>query len=477
MAGRVVPASPTLEDPAVARLSEVLGGPGGVHARGRSWTPLLVGCLLAGLLVALGAGLRAGCETDGWSAASPDFGPGCFSSLPAGHVASGGAEGVWPYGDRVGDPAAEPSPGTSAVRYAVNGDHALAGATYLRAALSALVAPDADVLDERGSLPVEDLYRDADVRAEASATILLAGVLVGLAAMLVVLVVARTRPARAWDGVLVAASPLLVVAALVDVRLVGVAMAVGALLCVRRGRALPAGLMLGVAVTMTWSAWLVLAGLLVALAAGALGRGARARVPGADPLTLVLTTALTWLAVSLPAIVTGAGVWRAGWRAALDDALGAGSVQWVGTAVGGGALASYPLVALGVLALWIATVAVLAFRAPLPPRPEQVVLLVVAVGVALLAAGPADVLVVLPFAVLARPRLEPLLAWQAVELVHAATLWFTTGGALMSGSAAVDGPLAALVVLRVVALLALVGWVVRDVAMPSWDPVRAERVS
>ncbi|WP_447644153.1 hypothetical protein [Nocardioides zeae] len=52
-----------------------------------------------------------------------------------------------------------------------------------------------------------DLYRDADVRAEAAATITWAAVLVALAAMLVVLLVARTRPLRAWDGVLVAASP------------------------------------------------------------------------------------------------------------------------------------------------------------------------------------------------------------------------------------------------------------------------------
>lgn len=472
---RPSPPSPTLEDPAVARLSEVLGGPGGLHARGRWWTPLLTGCLLAGLLVVLGAGLRAGCSTDGWTADSPDFAPGCFSALPHAYVAQGGAEGVWPYGERVGDPSATPPAGEAPARYRVEGTQALAGATYLHAALASLVAPAADVREERAGLPVADLYRDHDVRAEAAATILWAAVLVGLAAMLVALVVARVRPLRAWDGVLVAASPLLAVAALVDVGLFGVALAVGALLAVRRRKALAAGLMLGAAVTLTWAAWLVLAGLLVALAARALARDVAARTPGADPLVLVLVTALTWVAVSLPALVTGAGVWRAGWRAALDEAAGTGSVRWVGTAAGGGGLPAYPLVALVVLALWIAAVAALAFRAPRPPRPEQVVLLVVAVGAVLFAAGPADVLVVLPFAVLARPRLEPLLAWQAVELAHAAVLWWTTTGALASGSSTNDAPLAALTVLRVVALLALAGWVVRDVAMPSRDPVGGER--
>lgn len=472
---RPSPVPPTLDDPAVGRLSEVLGGPGGLHARGRWWTPLLVGCLLAGLLVVLGAGLRAGCSTDGWTADSPDFAPGCFSALPHAYVAQGGAEGAWPYGERVGDPSATPAPGETPARYAVEGSHALAGATYLHAALASLVAPGADVRDARAGVPVVDLYRDADVRAEAAATITWAAVLVALAAMLVVLLVARTRPLRAWDGVLVAASPLLAVAALVDVGLVGVAFAVGAVLAVRRGRALAAGLMLGVAGTLGWAAWLVLVGLLVALAARALARDGAVRSPGADPLVLVGATALTWLTVSLPAIVTGAGVWRDGWRAALEEAAGTGSLRWIGTAAGGGALPAYPLVALVVLALWIGAVAVLAFRAPRPPRPEQVVLLVVAVGAVLFAAGPADVLVVLPLAVLARPRLEPLLVWQGVELAHAAVLWWTTTGALASGSTTNDAPLAALTALRVVALLALAGWVVRDVAMPSRDPIGEER--
>lgn len=476
------PVVPTRDDPGVAELSEVLGGPGGAHARVRGWAPLAAGLLVAALLVLAGAGLRAGCTTPAWGADSTQLGPGCFSALPGAYVAGGGAERTWPYGEGVGDPVAARSASDPVARYAAGPDHALVGATMLRAALADVVAPD-DVAG-RASEPVEDLYRDDAVQAEAADTILVAAGVVGAAALALVLVVARFRAGRTvagrpvagrpWDGVLLAASPLLALAALVDVSLVGVALAAAGVLAVRRHQPLLAGALLGLGLGFAWVAWAVLLGLVAAL----VGAVATRRVPALSLGAFGAATVGGWVVVSLPAIVTGPGVWAAGWTAALDGAGAPGSLRAVAETLRGGAVPAYPLVALVVLLIWAATLAVVLVArrgAARPPRVEQVVLAVVAVAVALLGAGPADALAVLPFAVLALPRLWPLLGWQLVELAHAAVLWWTTTGALVRGETVVEGPLAAMTLLRVVALLLLAGVVVRAAAMPSQDPLGAER--
>lgn len=463
--------TPSLDDPGVAELSGVLGGPGGVHARTRGWPPLVAGLLVAALLLIVGAGLRAGCSTPGWSADSSQFGPGCFSALPAAYVAEGGAEGVWPYGGSVGDTAAARTAGDPVVRHDVGPGHALAGATLLRAALADAVAPGGDVRDARSRVPVEDLYRDDDVRAEAADALLVAAVVVAAALLALVVVVGRFRGSRPWDGVLLAASPLVVVGALVDVTLVGVALAAAGVLAVRRRQPVLAGVLVGAGLGFAWVAWAVALGLLVALLPT---RGASARawlVGGASALG-------AWLVVSLPALLTGPGVWAAGWAALLDGRGAPGSLRAVAETVRDGAIPAYGLVAGAVLLVWAVTLAaVVGVRrgSARPPRVEQAVFLVVAVAVVLFGASPLDGLCVLPFAVLALPRVWPLLGWQLVELAHAATLWWTTTGLLMRGETVVEGPLAAMTLLRAVALGALVAVVVRDVAMPSRDPVGLER--
>ncbi|MDT9592949.1 hypothetical protein RDV89_07705 [Nocardioides zeae] len=462
--------APSVDDPGVAALSGVLGGPGGRFARPRRWAPLLVGVLVAGLVVLVGAGLRAGCEQDGWQADSSRFAPVCFSALPATYVADGGAQDLWPYGSAVGDTAAPREPGSPVVRYDAGPDHALVGLTLVRAGLADLVGPDETTAAARGSQPVEDLYRDDDVRAEASATLSAAAVLVLGALVALVVAVGRWRASRPWDGVLVATAPVVAIAGLVDLSLVGVALAVGGVLAARRSRWLAAGVMLGGALTFAWTAWAVLLAVLVAVVA------ARRALP--DVLALAGSAAGTWLALSLPAVLTGPGVWAAGWAAAFDAPAAPGSVRAVVEAVRGGEVPAYPLVALVVLLVWTAAVGVVVAqrRRSRPVRLEQVCLLVVAVAVGLLGGGPAAALWVLPFAVLALPRVVPLLGWQLVEVAYAATVWWTTDGALVRGETPVEGPLAAMTLLRLVALGSLAALVVRDVAIPSSDPVAEERM-
>lgn len=460
---------PSLDDPAVGELSNLVGGPGGTHARTRRWAPLVVGLLVAASLVALGAGLRAGCTAEGWSTESPDFTPGCFSALPGDYVTGGGAAGLWPYASAIG--ASTPGPDGLEERYEAGPSHALAGATVLQAAIADLAAPDAATRDERGAASPQALADEQDVRAEAARSLWWAAGLIAVAWAGLVLTVARFRAGspvgRPWDAVLLAAAPVAFVGGLVDLSLIAVTLASAAVLALRRGSMPLAGAFLGAGLAFGWVAWAVAAALGVVVAA----RGARF-----DARVLAAAVA-TWLLVSLPALLTGPGVWLEGWRRVLDSAGSRGSVHGVVEAVSGGRVPAYTVVALVVLLGWVVALGViLRWRGPaLPPRIEQVCLLIVAPAVVLLGSGPSAALAVLPFAVLALPRVWPLLGWQLVEVVYAATLWWTLDGDLMRSDAIVEGPLAAMTLLRVVALLGLTALVVRDVALPSYDVIGAER--
>ncbi|MDF9716687.1 DUF2029 domain-containing protein [Nocardioides sp. ChNu-153] len=454
-------AVPTQEDPAAAALSEVLGGPAGVHARATRWVPLAVAGVLAVLSVVLGLVARADCPDPGWSGAGTTWTEAsCFSALPGAYVASGAAEGAAPYDDAVGDV-------DDGARHSAGAGHVLVGATYLRGVLGALVAPtDPAVTDRRSLVPTADLPRDDDVRAEAGRVLLPAAVLVALAALVLVVAMARHRAERPWDGVLVAAAPLLLVTGLADVDLVGVALAVGGLVAAGRGRALVAGALLGLGLTVTWSAGLVLLAVVAA-------RARRGATPAA--LRTAGAAALVWLGVTLSAVVGGPDAWRAGWVETLVGPATPGSLRFAVEQTVGRELPAYVPVALVVLALWTAAVLLVERRAPRPARPEQLALVLVAVAVALLGAGPTAGLAVLPLAVLALPRLLPLLAWQVVEIVHALVLWWTAAGYLDSGSEPAAGPLVVLGLVRFGALVALAGLVVRDVVMPSYDVLAPAR--
>lgn len=438
---------PSLDDPAVGELSNVLGGPGGAYARTRAWAPLVVALLIAGVLVALGAGLRAGCAPPD-PAGSPDFAPPCFSALPGDYVASGGAVDAWPYGALVGDPSAPLEAGMAAPRYEVEPAHALAGLTLAKAGLVDLAGEDA-----------ED-------------TLWWATLLVGSAMLALLVVVARFRARsltqRPWDAVLVASAPVVLIGALVDLTLIGVALGVVAALLVRRGSYALAGAFLGLGLGFSWGAWAVLAALLIMLVVGRRALG--------EVMAFVAATAGAWILVSLPALLTGPDVWLRGWGLVFDSTGEPGSVQALVEAVSDTDVPAYAAVVVPVLALWSVALGVLLVRrGSVPPRIEQVCLLVVAPAVALLGAGPQAALWVLPFAVLARPRVWPLLGWQLVEVAYAAVLWWTTDGLLLRSDVIVEGPLAAATLLRVVALLGFLALVVRDVALPSHDVIGAER--
>ena len=94
---------PTREDPAVAALSEGLGGPAGDHAgRHPWWTPVRVVLAIAALCFAVGMGQKGNCYADGWQDGQARYTHMCYSDLPYLYTGRGLAELAWPYTD---DPA------------------------------------------------------------------------------------------------------------------------------------------------------------------------------------------------------------------------------------------------------------------------------------------------------------------------------------------------------------------------------------
>lgn len=121
-------------------------------------------------------------------------------------------------------------------------------------------------------------------------------------------------------------------------------------------------------------------------------------------------------------------------------------------------------------------VGLLALRAPTQPRLASLAFLAVAVFVmANKVWSPQYDLWLLPLAALARPRWRDLAIWQAGSVVYFLGVWLY----LLSGydRGLSQGGYDAVLLAHLACLLWLVGVVVRDVLVPSRDPVRASGVA
>src|SRR5262249_30199056 len=112
------------------------------------------------------------------------------------------------------------------------------------------------------------------------------------------------------------------------------------------------------------------------------------------------------------------------------------------------------------------------FRAPQRPRFAQLAFLAVAIFIITNKVwSPQYALWLLPLAALARPRIRDLAIWQAGEVIYFFGVWLYLLGGFDRGLP--ENAYNVLLVGRLLGLLWLVGVVVRDVLVPSRDPVRA----
>jgi uncharacterized membrane protein len=437
---------PSWVDRVAAQASEAVGGPWGRHAEtGRAlfWTPLRVCLLFATSVLAVAWAKQAPCSAGDWSG-SRQYTHFCYSDAVPLFGSYGLGDGALPYLD-------------ATVEYPV-----------LTGVLMALAAAGSRLYDTAaravGLLP--------DVPPVQSYTVLTC-LLLSVCALLLVRAVLGLAGRRPWDAAMIGLSPLLLVHAFTNWDLLAVALATFGMLAWARSRPVLAGMLLGLGIAAKFYPLLLLGVLFVlCLRAGRLHAWA----------TTVTAAAVTWAVVNVPVAALAPDNWawffvfsrqrpanpESIWNIALhltdhrilDGALPAGQTPSVLNAV----------VTVSLLAL-AAGVAWLALAAPVRPRVAQLAFLLVA-GFLLLNKvwSPQFSLWLLPLAVLARPRWRSLLLWQATEvLVWVVTMlhylgtdnrgieveWFFLG-----------------VGLRDVAVLVLMGLVVRDVLRPDDDVVR-----
>ncbi|NMM23648.1 MAG: DUF2029 domain-containing protein [Phycicoccus sp.] len=409
--------APTRADPVAAAASEVIGGPFGRyaalsrHAARSAWQPaaaILMG--LSSLTIALGVLQKAHCLGKGWN--TPDqFWHACYSDLPIVYQSAGLGHAM-PY-----LPGAKPL------------DQPLISGLVMW--LVGLAVPD-------GSARVQQQWYFA-----------LWAVLITVIVMVLVAITAASVPAAPWRAAHVALSPVLVLAGLVSVDLLGVMLASAALLAWGRGKVLMAGVLLGLAISARSYPLLLLVA--IGLLAVRSGRVAAWR-------QLAGTALATWFAVSLPWLVMNAdallSVYRSWWRAEASY----GSVWMVPTLMGRvlpqGAVT--PLAILG----WVAALAVGAlFALSLDRRPTVAEVSLVMLVVVIVTGKSVPVqagLWLVPLIALIGMQWRDHLVWAAFELAYFVAVWLYIAGLSKPDRGLPSGAYALLLVLRLAAMLFVV---------------------
>jgi uncharacterized membrane protein len=437
---------PSWVDPVAAQASEAVGGPWGRHAvtgRALFWTPLRVCLLFTTIVLALAWIKQQPCAAGDWTG-SRQYTHFCYSDAVPLFGAYGLDDGDQPYLD-------------AKVEYPV-----------LTGGLMALAAAGGRVYD--GAAAAFGLLPDVPaVESYYVVTCLLLSLL-GLLLVRAVLGLSGRRP---WDAAMVGLSPLLLFHAFTNWDLLAVALTAFAMFAWARSRPALAGVLFGLAVAAKFYPLLLLGALFVlCLRAGRLGLWWR-----------TASAALAaWAVVNVPIAVLAPDNWS--WffvfsrqRGANPESIWNMLIHARGETLFDGPLAAgqvpdvlNTVVTVSLLA-FAAGVAWLALAAPVRPRVAQIAFLLVA-GFLLLNKvwSPQFSLWLLPLAVLARPRWRSLLLWQATEvLVWVVTMLHYLGTA----NRGIEVEWFFLGVgLRDVAVLVLMGLVVRDVLRPDGDVVR-----
>lgn len=436
--------APSVTDPLLSRLSQRLGGPAGRHAGngGSWWNPIRVALLVGSVVYLAGMAFRLPCRITVAGQSIDQYGDMCYSDIPLLFSGRGLLQGNIPYLDSGDYPVLE---------YPVLTGWFL---ELERRITLLLGAPSGSGLTDQQAVDATLTFLDVNQ------------VVLGALFLVTVWAQARTVPGRAWDAMLVAASPCVATAALVNWDLLPVALTATALLAWSRRRPGLAGLLLGLGMAAKlYPAFLLGPLLLLCL------RGRRMPAFG----TALASFALGWLVVNLPALLLAPQAWLSFWRFNSERSGDFGSIWYVFS------LAGFPvphlnLVSAGLFALACLAVGLLILLAPARPRLGSVAFLVVAAFLMTNKVySPQYVLWLLPLVALARPRWRPFLVWQAAEALVLVTRYYYFAGAGAVGASGLSlGWFVGAVALRDVTLAVLAGFVVRDILQPERDDVRLD---
>jgi uncharacterized membrane protein len=428
---------PSLTDGFVAAVSQRFGGPLGRHAAvgGRWWNPVRVALLTGTLVYLAGVVFRLPCRHGG-----DYFKNLCYSDIPLLYPGRGLMQGNTPYLDSGDYPVLE---------YPVFTGYFLELERIITRLLGGAQGTD---------LTAEQQARSTLMFVDVNT------VLLGALFLIAVWAQVRTVPTRPWDGMMLAASPCVAAAALINWDMLPVALTCCAMLAWSGRRPGLAGVLFGLGIAAKLYPVFLLGPLfLLCLRSRRL----------ADFFTTLSTCVVTWGLVNIPVLWFAPDAWRSFWQFNSERDGDFGSIWYVFV------LAENPvprlnLVSGGLFVLACLGIAVLILLAPRRPRFGAVAFLVVAAFLLVNKVySPQYVLWLLPFVILARPRWRDWLVFTAGELIYFVAIWWHLGGLLSPGDSSPDRIYWLAVIIRLLTQSWVVVLVVRDVLRPEHDPVRA----
>lgn len=455
---------PTLDDPVVTGLSEVVGGPMGTRARPhRWWTPLRVLLLLTACTFALGLVQKAPCSLAEGKDQNWVYSHMCYTDLKPLYVPRGMVEHAWPYSDDEQTRARY-----EVMEYPVGISYWAWGSAWVTHWLTG--SPD---VEARGRAPVADLYGDPEVDDEQNVFLLVNALGFAALALVAVALLSRAHPVRPWDAAAFALSPTLLLTGLINWDMIAVALVAGALWSWSRDRPALTGLLIGLGTAAKLYPLFLLGAILVICL--------RQRRYAAFGLATV-TAVVAWLLANAPAYLSGPEQWKHFWTFNVDRAADLGSVWMLVDQAGDLGIQAHTINTWSwiLFGAWCLGVFVIGMTAGRGVRPEAVVPRLAQLGYLIVVGfllvnkvySPQYVLWLLPLAVLARPRWRDQIVWQASEVVYFCTIWWYLGGYLQPAGGGDAGFYWLGITVRVLGELYLAAVIVRDMYRPDRDPVR-----
>jgi uncharacterized membrane protein len=434
---------PSQTDAFARGLSQTIGGPAGEHqvrSPRKYWLVVRIVIAICCVTLTLHWIQKSACSDGNWAGLS-NYRHACYTDVVALYASEGLADGQVPYKDH-------------AVEYPV-----LTGAFMGLLGLPVHAYTQA----HPGTNPYVMYYN-------LNALVLSA---LAIASVAVILALRRRRP---WDAAMFAASPALFLTATINWDLLAVGFAMFAMWAWARNKPTAAAILIGLGTAAKlWPVFLLLPIVLL---------GWRSRRMS-DAVYTVSVAALAWVAVNLPVALLWTNSWLQFFRLNITRGVDWGTLWYIGahmpTHNGYGIpgfiwLNTHPNV-VNILAdagfgLSVIGLTVLTLKAPRRPRLAQIAFLTVAAFLIFSKVWSQQyVLWLLPLAILARPRWGAFLAWQLAEVCY----FFAFDAELMGASGSPIMPEGAFVLassLRLITLLILCGYVIRDVIHPEYDAVR-----
>jgi uncharacterized membrane protein len=313
-------------------------------------------------------------------------------------------------------------------------------------------------------------WLERDVVAQAVRFYDITAVLLGVCLVAGVLLMAAVAgPTRRWDALWYGLGPTVILAAYINWDLVAGALSMGMLLAWARKRQVLAGVLLGLAIaTKFYPLMFVGALLLLTMRTG----------KWRPFLVTMVSAAAAWLVVNGPFMVLAWDGWRRFYVFSAERGIDWGSPWLFFQNKGWPVLGDSDVSTMGMLALALLClgIAVLTLAAPRRPRLAQICFLALAAFMMTNKVwSPQFVLWLVPLAVLARPNYKPLGLWQLAEMWYFFAIWLY----LLSQSPVSrddlgigDDTYFTAVWGRIITIVIMMAFVVRDILRPDKDVVR-----